>query len=108
MTVLTIDQVSLIRSWVGEVVTTDELQERFDRLASIDKVIEETLRYRLGILVVDEESSVRLPSGLAVNTSKNIDALTDRLALFLSSGGTEEDESVLGSGVFKLDRTDYR
>ena len=105
MTVLTDDQVELIRSWVGENEPLVDLQERYDRLGeSIDKVIEETLRKKLTGFIMDQEASVRLPSGLAVNISKNIDALTDRLNLFLSTGGTE----VLGPGVFRLARTDYR
>lgn len=82
---------TIIRSWVGETPTDDDLEERFDRLGQVNMVIEETLRYQLAKLT-EQPASMTLNDGTSVSYSDNINALRETLRRFFAQGGIRENE----------------
>lgn len=92
---LSADQLTLVRSWVGDAVETSVLDERFDRhlgeLGDEDDAmiaaIEEELRHQKAVLTLDQPESIRLPDGLAVNFGKNIDGVKESIDSLRSSRG---------------------
>ena len=99
---LTDDEMTVVRSYVGPTESDATLNERYDRLGTIDLAIEESLRSQLAVLRA-APASVRLPSGLSVNNSNNIEALQKALDKFIANGGTSGV-----AGVTRIVRTDYR
>lgn len=100
---LTENELIVARSWVGQEVTDDALNERYERLGSLNAVIEETLRVQATELA-KRPANVSLPSGLTVSTSHNITEARQRLEKFLASGGV----NATSPGVTRLKRKDRR
>lgn len=106
---LSTEQLASARAWVGTEVTDTELSARYDRLGSVDAAVSEELRSQLTTLL-EQPSSVSLPSGLSVQITQNITALQQLIKDFKTSGGI--DATLEGTsptpGVSKLHRTDRR
>ena len=104
---LTADELTAIRAWVGNEPTDAELNERYDRLESLDAVVEETLEAKLALLL-EQPSSVSLPSGLSVTITQNMTEMRQTLKRFKNT--TSLDDPIAGDipGVSKLHRADRR
>lgn len=107
---LTEAQITLARSWIGNTESDETLQERYDRLGSLDSAIVESLRAQLAVLVLDQPSSISTPDGLSVQFGENIRALRDTLKNFIQLGGTDsqQDAGTGGGTVTRLERPSYR
>lgn len=97
------DEMQVVLSWTGTGETEAKLNERYERLEDMDAVIVESLRYQIAVLR-SSPASLRLPSGLSINTSDNIKALEEALGKFVAQGGT----SGSATNVTKLVRADWR
>jgi len=106
---LSTEQLAAARAWVGTDVSDATLSARYDRLGSVDAAVLEELRTQLTTLL-EQPSSVSLPSGLSVQITQNITALQQLIKEFGSSGGI--DAALEGTsptpGVSKFYRSDRR
>lgn len=93
-------EMSVVRSWVGDKPTDDELEERFERLGTVEDTIRETLRAQLSSML-SNPASLSTPSGLSVSFGENIRTLKARLEEL-------NDQAPAGSGTAVLYRRDYR
>lgn len=91
---------TVVRSWVGSKPSDDELEERFERLGTVEDTIRETLRAQLST-VLENPASLSTPSGLSVNYGENIRTLKERI-------NELNDVAPSGSGAAVLYRKDYR
>jgi len=87
-----------IRAWVGPGPSDDEIAGRFDRFQDIDKVIEETLRNKLSILL-EQPASIGLNDGTTMSTDANINGLRELLRSFIARGGSRSTEHVVPGTV---------
>lgn len=83
----------LIRAWVGsvDVVSDEEILDRFARFRDVDKVIEESIRARL-ITLIEQPASMTTTDGTSMSIDANIGALRETLRMFISRGGARPDE----------------
>ena len=100
---LTDEELRAVRSWVGESVTDEVLNERYDRLGDIDAAVEEELRSQ-AVALSQRPSNLALPSGLSVAFGQNMTLAEDRLKQFKASGGI----GTPGVNVVKMHRRDFR
>lgn len=91
MTDLSADQLKVVRSRVGDNPTDEELNERYDRLGTVDEVIRETLEYRLANLL-DRPDSFTVPGEYSESRGGQIKALQDAIA---EAGGGNSTVEVL-------------
>lgn len=101
------DDYTVIRSWVGDEPTDDELEERFERLNKVNMVIEETMRRQLAVLI-SQPASTTLNDGTSISIDANIQALRETLRRFLAQGGLREDELPNTVGFVKIFRPNQR
>lgn len=97
---LSSDQLSVVRSWVGELPTDGDLNARYDRLfalqtdmtyeaaeaRALELTIEESLRKLMTTLMLDRPPRFTLPNGLSMDYSSAISALKDWMAAFKKEG----------------------
>lgn len=97
---LSTSEMLVVRSWVGTTPTDVQLNERFDRLGTVEDTVEETLRAQLSELL-GQPASLSLPSGLSVNYGENIRSIKEKLS---------DIKKVIGGsgGITRLYRPDYR
>lgn len=97
---MTTDQLAVVRSYVGEVVTDADLQARHDRLQNIDSVVVETLRARLAVLANDEPGTV-VVDGITISQGENMRQVEKALRDFIAGTGTglETGDSIVGSSI---------
>ena len=100
---LTDDEMMAARSWIGETVSDETINERYDRLGDINLAIEEELRSQ-SVAMAQRPTNLALPSGLSLGFGQNITAAESRLKDFLSSGGV----SSIGVKITKLYRKQER
>lgn len=99
----------VVRAWVGQEPTDDEIDARYDRFGNIDRVIEETLRDKLSKLI-EQPESFTLNDGTSMSTGANMTALQEMLHLFIARGGSEPDteEDIPGEmQIVKISRGHY-
>lgn len=101
------EQLAVIRSYVGNLATDGDLEDRYDRLGSEEEVIVETLRARLAVLVLDQPANISVPDGPTIGTAANIAALQKSLE-DITRQGLNPAGSRSGTGVVKIYRPDYR
>jgi hypothetical protein len=100
------DALATIRDWVGPDPTDDELEARYVRVGSYDRVVETELRHQISELA-SQPSSVTVP-GLSVTFGQQLQAKMDILKSFLFTG-TGLDEDGYGTVVIhRLNRRDFR
>lgn len=97
MTQLTDAQKAWLRSEVGATVTDEDLQGRFDRLASVRDVAIEVLRERRAELL-DSPLSVSVAGVASVNYAENIRALERRISALVKLDDDPSDETPPGDG----------
>lgn len=103
---LSSDEMTVARSWVGPTVSDAVMNERYDRLGSITAAVEEQLRFALAVLL-EQPSSLSLPSGLSVQTTQNITAAQQVLKSFIATGDLDGEDTG-GVGFAQMVRTDVR
>lgn len=103
---LTSDEETVVRSWVGTTVSIDVLNERHDRLGTLNGVVLEELRAQLTELS-SQPSSLTLPSGLSVQITQNITELQQRIKMFELSADLDGDVE-LEPGFGRMKRKQYR
>lgn len=98
---------TVIRSWVGDDPTDDDLEERFERLGTVDLVIEETLRGQLSSMAsASNPASLSLNDGTSVTYTENIRALRENLRRFEALGGTNKTKDLPNSvKIAKISRS---
>lgn len=98
------DQTQVVRSWVGNAPTQEELDNLYDQFDSVDKVVELTLRARLADYT-SQPASISVP-GLSISNQQNLTSLENLIKKFEADGGTGlDDSSVSGVSVSHLKRT---
>src|SRR5512134_2794715 len=110
MAELTLDQLKVVRSWVGDAVHEATLHERYNRLGDLDGVILEELRHQHAVLM-DSPTSFGA-EGISVDFGTNMSSLNEKIDNFISIGGTGIDETPPPGGttfaVSRITRKDYR
>lgn len=92
LAMLTDDNWEVIRAWVGPSPTDEEIEGRFDRFQDVDRVIEETLRNKLSLLI-EQPASFTTSDGTSLSTDANIAALREMLRMFIARGGSRAIET---------------
>ena len=108
------EQLSDVRSWVGDELETAYLDGLYDvflddytEAQAVAHTIRKALRYRLAQLTLDQPAGLSTPEGLSIQQGENIRALQEQLrsfessALAIAAGGG-------AVGVGKLHRPDGR
>lgn len=107
-TAITEDQEAVLRSFVGDLESIGDLQDRYDRLDDFDKVVLETLKSQLAVIVSDE-TAFFVVDGLTINKIENVRALERAIKNFSNSGGTGlETPPTTGVIVTKMVRPELR
>lgn len=91
----TSDELAYARSWIGELETDADFNERVDRLEgegsthsqAVDLAIEESIRHRLSVLTLDQPSQMSI-AGMSIGWQANITALEKRLEEFMTTKGS--------------------
>ncbi len=113
--VLTAIEERTARSWVGDKVSIDDLNIRFDdfmvknsgdREDALYHTVEETMNHQMAVLTVDKPSATSA-EGMSVSYVQNIISMRDRLKELRSTGLYAETGDGGGS-VAKLVRTSPR
>jgi hypothetical protein len=99
MAELTIDQLKVVRSWVGDLPLESTLHERYSRLNDLDGVILEELRYQLSTLLNNPSSFSA--EGVSIDYGSNISGLKERINDFVSKGGVGDGTAPVG-GSYKV------
>lgn len=101
------EDLAYVRSWVGDATATSDLDARYDRLGSVDDVIEEVLKARLATLTVDTPTRLQTPEGVMEDWSGNLKGLERRLAEFQQRRG-DDGAAEMSPGIARLHRPDTR
>ena len=104
---LTSEQETVVRSWVGTTVSIDVLNERFERLESLNATVAEELQSQLAELIA-QPAQISLPSGLSIQTSQNITALQQLIIKFQNSTDLDSGTYVTIPGIGRMVRREYR
>lgn len=98
----------VIRSWVGATPTDDAIEDKYDRLGTIDGVIIEVLVEKEQALI-DQPSSISSPDGSSISFTSNLQAIRTKIRDFQKLGGTagSADEAPQ-SNLVRFYRRDYR
>lgn len=99
------EQETVVRAWVGDDVELEVLDERYDRLGTLDATVEEELRYQLAQLK-NQPSSLTLPSGLSLSWNDRVRMAQEQLKDFLNHGSLDDDIVESGTRISKLVRLD--
>lgn len=98
MTDLTAGQTAWLRSEVGNTVTDEVLQAKFDRLGSVRDVAIECLRERRAQWL-DQPLTVSVAGVASVSFSENVKSLDRRIAALLKLDSDPSDDSPTGDGA---------
>ncbi len=100
----------VVRSWVGTSESDESINERYDRLGTVDETIIESLRSQIAAMTLDAPAQLTDSSGFSVNYSANITALNKTLNDFINRGGTDglPDEEAAPNSMIKMVRNDLR
>jgi hypothetical protein len=79
-------EMSVVRSWVGDGPTDEDLNEIYFETSSPDAVVLRTLRYKLA-LYTEEPASLSVP-GFSYSNGQNIISLENMIKKFMDGGGT--------------------
>ena len=106
----TSDELAYARSWIGELETDADFNERVDRLEAelgdhdqaVNAAIEESIRARITVLTLDQPSNMSI-GGISIGWGANLQSAQKHLEDFMTGPGGSQTY-----GVTVIDRPDVR